>query len=137
MRAPSLPLSLTYEVVPPWHTHGTDLPLDQYPEGEGENTLPAHLRVCMWLGNVVHSKNLKLLQQGNMVVYAETVSGRAARTHARRHSIWRVPWVSQVRAKPGKSGVCSSGRESEETIVQTQRQRRTLTTSDNSGRQQR
>ncbi|XP_076413608.1 fer-1-like protein 5 isoform X1 [Peromyscus maniculatus bairdii] len=49
----------------------------QYPEGEGENTLPAHLRVCMWLGNVVHSKNLKLLQQGNMVVYAETYENQA------------------------------------------------------------
>ncbi|XP_051008619.1 fer-1-like protein 5 [Acomys russatus] len=49
----------------------------QYPEGEGENTLPAYLRVCMWLGNVTHSKNLKLLQQGNMVVYAETYENQA------------------------------------------------------------
>jgi hypothetical protein len=30
----------------------------------------------MWLGNVKYSKNLKLLQQGSMVVYAETVSGQ-------------------------------------------------------------
>lgn len=63
-------------MVPSWHSHGIDLPLAQYPEGEGQDTLPAHLRVCMWLGNVLHSKNLKLLQQGDMVVYAETVSGR-------------------------------------------------------------
>lgn len=62
-------------MVPSWHSHGIDLPLAQYPEGEGQDTLAAHLRVCMWLGNVLHSKNLKLLQQGNMVVYAETVSG--------------------------------------------------------------
>jgi len=34
-----------------------DLPLAQYPEGEGEkDTLPAQLRVCMWLGNVKDSK---------------------------------------------------------------------------------
>ncbi|XP_055462731.1 fer-1-like protein 5 [Psammomys obesus] len=49
----------------------------QYPEGEGQDTLPAHLRVCMWLGNVTHSKDLKLLQQGNMVVYAETYENQA------------------------------------------------------------
>ncbi|XP_041511848.1 fer-1-like protein 5 [Microtus oregoni] len=49
----------------------------QYPEGEGQDTFPAHLRVCMWLGNVLHSKNLKLLQQGNMVVYAETYENQA------------------------------------------------------------
>lgn len=30
----------------------------------------------MWLGNIKHSKDLKLLQQGTMVVYAETVSRR-------------------------------------------------------------
>uniref|UniRef100_A0A8C0W5K4 C2 domain-containing protein n=1 Tax=Castor canadensis TaxID=51338 RepID=A0A8C0W5K4_CASCN len=48
----------------------------QYPEGEGQkDTLPAHLRVCMWLGNVKNSKNMQLLHQGNMVVYAEMVSG--------------------------------------------------------------
>jgi hypothetical protein len=29
----------------------------------------------MWLGNVKNSKNMQLLHQGNMVVYAETVSG--------------------------------------------------------------
>lgn len=74
---PSLSLYLSHIPVPPWgvHPRGTDLPLAQYPEGEGQNTLPAHLRVCMWLGNITHSKDLKLLQQGNMVVYAETVSG--------------------------------------------------------------
>ncbi|CAH7227352.1 Fer1l5 [Phodopus roborovskii] len=49
----------------------------QYPEGEGQNALPAHLRVCMWLGDVTHSKNLKLLQKGNMVVYAETYENQA------------------------------------------------------------
>uniref|UniRef100_A0A8C0LMS2 Fer-1 like family member 5 n=1 Tax=Canis lupus dingo TaxID=286419 RepID=A0A8C0LMS2_CANLU len=47
----------------------------QYPEGEGQkDTLPAHLRVCMWLGNVTDSKDLQLLRQGEVVVYAETVS---------------------------------------------------------------
>lgn len=75
---PSLTFSLSHTPGSPWGAppHGIDLPLAQYPEGEGQNTLPAHLRVCMWLGNVTHSKKLKLLQQSNMVVYAETVSGR-------------------------------------------------------------
>uniref|UniRef100_A0A8C5YIE9 C2 domain-containing protein n=1 Tax=Marmota marmota marmota TaxID=9994 RepID=A0A8C5YIE9_MARMA len=46
-----------------------------YPEGEGpKNMVPGHLRVCMWLGNVTDSKNLQLLHDGDMVVYAETVS---------------------------------------------------------------
>ncbi|XP_012666478.1 fer-1-like protein 5 [Otolemur garnettii] len=45
----------------------------QYPEGEGQkDILPAHLRVCMWFGNITDSKNLQLLHQGDMVVYAET-----------------------------------------------------------------
>uniref|UniRef100_A0A8C6QPE9 Fer-1 like family member 5 n=1 Tax=Nannospalax galili TaxID=1026970 RepID=A0A8C6QPE9_NANGA len=52
--------------------------LFQYPEGEGQkDTLPAHLRICMWLGNVTDSKDLQLLQQGNMVVYAETYENQA------------------------------------------------------------
>ncbi|XP_075418791.1 fer-1-like protein 5 [Tenrec ecaudatus] len=50
----------------------------QYPEGEGQkDTLPAQLRVCMWLGNVEDSLNLKLLQHGNLVVYAETYENEA------------------------------------------------------------
>nr|XP_020021559.1 fer-1-like protein 5 [Castor canadensis] len=50
----------------------------QYPEGEGQkDTLPAHLRVCMWLGNVKNSKNMQLLHQGNMVVYAEMYENQA------------------------------------------------------------
>ena len=54
-----------------------DLPPAQYPEGEGEkDTLPAQLRVCMWLGNVKDSKDLQLLRQGEVVVYAETVSSQ-------------------------------------------------------------
>lgn len=58
------------------HPHGIDLPLAQYPEGEGQkDTLPAHLRVCMWLGNITDSTDLQLLRQGEVVVYAETVSG--------------------------------------------------------------
>lgn len=61
-----------------WHPRGINLPLAQYPEGEGQDIRPAYLRVCMWLGNVKHSKNLKLLQQGTMVVYAETVSGQTS-----------------------------------------------------------
>lgn len=45
----------------------------QYPEGEGEkDTVPAHLRVCMWLGNVMDSQHLQLPRQGSIVVYAET-----------------------------------------------------------------
>lgn len=63
----------------PWgdpHPCEVNLPLTQYPEGEGpKDTLPAHLRVCMWLGNVMDSKHLQLLRQGEVVVYAETVSG--------------------------------------------------------------
>ncbi|KAM9212099.1 LOW QUALITY PROTEIN: fer-1-like protein 5 [Dugong dugon] len=50
----------------------------QYPEGEGQkDTLPAHIRVCMWLGNVEDSKDLKLLRHGNVVVYAETYENQA------------------------------------------------------------
>ncbi|XP_035294424.1 fer-1-like protein 5 [Cricetulus griseus] len=55
----------------------------QYPEGEGQDTLPAYLRVCMWLGNVIHSKDLKLLEHGKMVVYAETVSEDAGHLEGR------------------------------------------------------
>ena len=62
----------------PWGTRTpvvVDLPLAQYPEGEGKkDTLPAQLRVCMWLGNVTDSKDLQLLRQGEVVVSAETVS---------------------------------------------------------------
>ena len=32
----------------------------------------------MWLGNVTDSRDLELLRQGEVVVYAETVSGGAA-----------------------------------------------------------
>ncbi|XP_019065151.1 fer-1-like protein 5 isoform X2 [Fukomys damarensis] len=50
----------------------------QYPEGEGQqDVLPAHLRVCMWFGNIKDSKDLKLLRQGDMVVYAETYENQA------------------------------------------------------------
>ncbi|XP_012582790.1 PREDICTED: LOW QUALITY PROTEIN: fer-1-like protein 5 [Condylura cristata] len=50
----------------------------QYPEGEGQkDVLPAHLRVCMWLGNVVDSKGLQLLRKGEVVVYAETYENEA------------------------------------------------------------
>ncbi|XP_040309841.1 fer-1-like protein 5 isoform X1 [Herpailurus yagouaroundi] len=50
----------------------------QYPEGEGQkDTLPAHLRVCMWLGNITDSKDLQLLRQGEVVVYAETYENQA------------------------------------------------------------
>lgn len=37
--------------------------------------IAAHLRVCMWFGNITHSQHLQLPRQGNLVVYAETVSG--------------------------------------------------------------
>ncbi|XP_062065881.1 fer-1-like protein 5 isoform X1 [Lepus europaeus] len=50
----------------------------QYPEGEGEkDTVPAHLRVCMWLGNVMDSQHLQLPRQGSIVVYAETYENQA------------------------------------------------------------
>uniref|UniRef100_A0AC11DNX8 Fer-1 like family member 5 n=1 Tax=Ovis aries TaxID=9940 RepID=A0AC11DNX8_SHEEP len=50
----------------------------QYPEGEGEkDTLPGQLRVCMWLGNVTDSRDLELLRQGEVVVYAETYENQA------------------------------------------------------------
>ncbi|XP_054441637.1 fer-1-like protein 5 [Pteronotus mesoamericanus] len=50
----------------------------QYPEGEGQkNTLPAHLRVCMWLGNTADSANLQLRREGKVVVYAETYENQA------------------------------------------------------------
>lgn len=58
------------------HPCGLDLLLTQHPEGEGQkDSLPAHLRVCMWLGNVTDSWDLQLLREGEVVVYAETVSG--------------------------------------------------------------
>lgn len=58
---------------------GTDLPLAQYPEGEGpKNMEPGQLRVSMWLGNIIDSKDLQLLHQGDIVVYAETVSSGQA-----------------------------------------------------------
>ncbi|XP_037663567.1 fer-1-like protein 5 [Choloepus didactylus] len=50
----------------------------QHPEGEEpKDMLPAHLRVCMWFGNIADSQNLKLLRHGNMVVYAETYENQA------------------------------------------------------------
>eukprot|EP00069_Balaena_mysticetus_P010425 bmy_06890T0 len=50
----------------------------QYPEGEGKkDTLPAQLRVCMWLGNVTDSKDLHLLRQSEVVVSAETYENQA------------------------------------------------------------
>uniref|UniRef100_A0A8C7BKZ9 Fer-1 like family member 5 n=1 Tax=Neovison vison TaxID=452646 RepID=A0A8C7BKZ9_NEOVI len=49
----------------------------QYPEGEGQDMLPAHLRVCMWFGNVLDSKNLQLLREGEVVVYAETYENQS------------------------------------------------------------
>ncbi|ELK23215.1 Fer-1-like protein 5 [Myotis davidii] len=50
----------------------------QHPEGEGQkDSLPAHLRVCMWLGNVTDSWDLQLLREGQVVVYAETYENQA------------------------------------------------------------
>nr|XP_003471747.2 fer-1-like protein 5 [Cavia porcellus] len=50
----------------------------QYPEGEGQqNASPAHLRVCMWLGDVTDSRDLQLLRHGDLVVYAETYENQA------------------------------------------------------------
>ena len=67
-------------------------PLAQYPEGEGEkDALPAQLRVCMWLGNVTDSRDLELLRQGEVVVYAETVSGGEAAGSAAGRATWHQP----------------------------------------------
>nr|AGE83049.1 fer-1-like 5 protein [Mus musculus] len=69
----------------------------QYPEGEGQDTFPASLRVCMWLGNVKYSKNLKLLQQGSMVVYAETYENQAkTRDDWGQQGLYHCPNFSDV-----------------------------------------
>uniref|UniRef100_A0A2K6FEI9 Fer-1 like family member 5 n=1 Tax=Propithecus coquereli TaxID=379532 RepID=A0A2K6FEI9_PROCO len=70
----------------------------QYPEGEGQkNTLPAHLRVCMWLGNVTDSKDLQLLRQGDMVVYAETYENQAKyKDQWGMQGLYRCPNFSDV-----------------------------------------
>uniref|UniRef100_A0A8C9ANG7 Fer-1 like family member 5 n=1 Tax=Prolemur simus TaxID=1328070 RepID=A0A8C9ANG7_PROSS len=70
----------------------------QYPEGEGQkDTLPAHLRVCMWLGNVTDSKDLQLLRQGDMVVYAETYENQAKyKDQWGMEGLYRCPNFSDV-----------------------------------------
>ncbi|XP_035308371.1 fer-1-like protein 5 isoform X2 [Cricetulus griseus] len=69
----------------------------QYPEGEGQDTLPAYLRVCMWLGNVIHSKDLKLLEHGKMVVYAETYENQAkVKGQWGQQGLYRCPNFSDV-----------------------------------------
>ncbi|XP_025209289.1 fer-1-like protein 5 [Theropithecus gelada] len=73
------------------------LPL-QYPEGEGQkDVLPAHLRVCMWLGNVTDSKDLQLLCQGDMAVYAETYENQAKyKDQWGQQGLYRCPNFSDV-----------------------------------------
>ncbi|XP_062933805.1 fer-1-like protein 5 [Cynocephalus volans] len=73
----------------------------QYPEGEGQkDTLPAHLRVCMWLGNVTDSKDLQLLRQGNMVVYAETYENQAKyKDQWGQQGLYRCPNFSDVKGR--------------------------------------
>uniref|UniRef100_A0A8C0NM80 C2 domain-containing protein n=1 Tax=Canis lupus familiaris TaxID=9615 RepID=A0A8C0NM80_CANLF len=70
----------------------------QYPEGEGQkDTLPAHLRVCMWLGNVTDSKDLQLLRQGEVVVYAETYENQAKyKDQWGQQGLYRCPNFSDV-----------------------------------------
>lgn len=82
----------------------TDLPLAQYPEGEGQkDMLPALLRVCMWLGNVTDSKDLQLLRQGEVVVFAETVSGWDGTTEG------ELQWPSSEKTITGESGIVKEG----------------------------
>lgn len=77
---------------------GVDLLLAQYPEGEGQkDMLPAHLRVCIWLGNVTDSTDLQLLRQGEVVVFAETVSG------------WELQWPSSENNVTEESGIVRPG----------------------------
>lgn len=74
--------------------------LAQYPAGEGQkDTTAAHLRVCMWLGNVADSTDLQLLRQGEVVVYAETVSG-SKQTKGRE-----LQWLCTENNVTGKSGI--------------------------------
>ncbi|XP_072879315.1 fer-1-like protein 5 isoform X15 [Chlorocebus sabaeus] len=70
----------------------------QYPEGEGQkDVLPAHLRVCMWLGNVTDSKDLQLLCQGDMAVYAETYENQAKyKDQWGQQGLYRCPNFSDV-----------------------------------------
>ncbi|KAM6180290.1 fer-1-like protein 5 [Erethizon dorsatum] len=70
----------------------------QYPEGEGQQDMPlAHLRVCMWLGNVTDSKDLQLLRQGNMVVYAEMYENQAKyKDHWGQQGLYQCPNFSDV-----------------------------------------
>ncbi|KAI5929400.1 Fer-1-like protein 5 [Manis javanica] len=70
----------------------------QYPEGEGQKgMLPASLRVCMWLGNVANSKDLQLLRQGEVVVYAETYENQAKyKDEWGPQGLYRCPHFSDV-----------------------------------------
>ncbi|XP_036080949.1 fer-1-like protein 5 [Rousettus aegyptiacus] len=70
----------------------------QYPEGEGQkDTLPAHLRVCMWLGNITDSTELQLLHQGEVVVYAETYENQAKyKGQWGQQGLYRCPNFSDV-----------------------------------------
>uniref|UniRef100_A0A2K6NF52 Fer-1 like family member 5 n=1 Tax=Rhinopithecus roxellana TaxID=61622 RepID=A0A2K6NF52_RHIRO len=70
----------------------------QYPEGEGQkDVLPAHLRVCMWLGNITDSKDLQLLRQGDTAVYAETYENQAKyKDQWGQQGLYRCPNFSDV-----------------------------------------
>ncbi|XP_054403159.1 fer-1-like protein 5 isoform X19 [Pongo abelii] len=70
----------------------------QYPEGEGQkDVLPAHLRVCMWLGNVTDSKDLQLLRQGDTAVYAEVYENQAKyKDQWGQQGLYRCPNFSDV-----------------------------------------
>ncbi|KAF6103374.1 fer-1 like family member 5 [Phyllostomus discolor] len=70
----------------------------QYPEGEGQkDTLPAHLRVCMWLGNIADSANLQLRREGKVVVYAETYENQAKyKDQWGQHRLHHCPNFSDV-----------------------------------------
>ncbi|XP_021565491.1 fer-1-like protein 5, partial [Carlito syrichta] len=70
----------------------------QYPEGEGQkDTLPGHLRVCMWLGNITDSKDLQLLRRGDIAVYAETYENQAKyKDQWGQQGLYRCPNFSDV-----------------------------------------
>ncbi|KAM6185251.1 fer-1-like protein 5 [Rhynchocyon petersi] len=73
----------------------------QYPEGEGpKDTLPAQLRVCMWLGKVEDSKDLQLLHHGKLVVYAEMYENQAKhKGEWGPQGLYRCPNFSDVRGR--------------------------------------
>ncbi|XP_055985030.1 fer-1-like protein 5 [Sorex fumeus] len=73
----------------------------QYPQDkEQRDTMPGYLRVCMWLGNVMDSKNLQLLHKGEVVVYAETYENETMfRGQWGKERLYHCPNFSDVLCK--------------------------------------